>query len=130
LWTAARKSEKMKGEELARLNKAWSQALSEGVIDETLYDAFSRGYQANALNTETVNRLEVISNQGRLLVLYDVELELSFQDDNRTLKIFLKPHEPKLCPCAYWAMTIEDANKTRLGGWNHHPRCDGTGKAK
>lgn len=38
-----------------------------------------------------VSRLEVISNTGRQYVNMDVnELELSYQDDGRTLKIFLK----------------------------------------
>jgi len=38
-----------------------------------------------------VTRLEVISQNGRELVLHDLKnVELSFQDDERTLKIFIE----------------------------------------
>lgn len=42
---------------------------------------------------ETVTRFEVIDHtkngEGRVLVKYGVSVELSYQDDNRTLKVFL-----------------------------------------
>lgn len=38
-----------------------------------------------------VNRIEVIDSKGRSYTNYDVKgFELSLQDDNRTLKIFIK----------------------------------------
>ena len=45
------------------------------------------------LNTDSVTRFEVIDHTkqklGRVLVKYDTNVELSFQDDNKTLKVFL-----------------------------------------
>jgi hypothetical protein len=44
-------------------------------------------------NLSKVNRFEVIDHTveklGRILVKYGVEIELSFQDDGKTLKVFL-----------------------------------------
>ena len=37
-----------------------------------------------------VTRVEVIDDNGRSYVNYNVEVELSYQDDARTLKLFLK----------------------------------------
>lgn len=42
------------------------------------------------MNTENITRLEVIDETGRLLVLHDVNVDLSLQDDGRTLKAFVK----------------------------------------
>jgi len=46
------------------------------------------------MNTEKVTRFEVISylsreEAGRLIVRYNVDIELSLQDDGRTLKVFM-----------------------------------------
>lgn len=38
-----------------------------------------------------VTRLEVIDQTGRAYVIKNSEVELSYQDDARTLKIFVKP---------------------------------------
>lgn len=38
-----------------------------------------------------VTRLEVIDKTGRAYVVKDSEVELSYQDEARTLKIFVKP---------------------------------------
>ena len=41
-----------------------------------------------------VTRFEVIDvNAGRLIVRYGVDVELSYQDDGRTLKVFMKDAE-------------------------------------
>lgn len=37
----------------------------------------------------TLSRVEVIDNTGRLLVRSNVIVALSYQDDGRTLKVFL-----------------------------------------
>jgi hypothetical protein len=37
-----------------------------------------------------VTRVEIIDDNGRSYVNYNVEVELSYQDDARTLKLFLK----------------------------------------
>jgi hypothetical protein len=42
------------------------------------------------MDNTKITRLEVINENGRLVVLYDVKVELSYQDDDRTLKIFVK----------------------------------------
>jgi hypothetical protein len=38
-----------------------------------------------------VTRLEVIDHTGRAYVIHNAEVELSYQDDARTLKVFVKP---------------------------------------
>ena len=40
-----------------------------------------------------VTRLEVIDQNGRAYVIYNAEVELSYQDQARTLKIFVNPKE-------------------------------------
>jgi hypothetical protein len=37
-----------------------------------------------------VTRFEVIDQSGRAYVRHDVEIELSYQDDGRTLKVFVR----------------------------------------
>jgi len=45
----------------------------------------------NITSLPDVTRVEVIDDQGRSYSQWDVkDVQLSFQDDNRTLKIFLK----------------------------------------
>ena len=45
------------------------------------------------MNTEKITRFEVIDHtsefQGRILVKYGVRVEISIQDDGRTMKVFL-----------------------------------------
>jgi hypothetical protein len=38
-----------------------------------------------------VTRLEVIDETGRIVVKYDVKVKLDYQDDGRTLKVFVEP---------------------------------------
>ncbi len=48
-----------------------------------------------ALGTEEVNRVEVISNRGREISYHWVhDVRLSYQDNGRTLKVFLRFEEP------------------------------------
>lgn len=42
------------------------------------------------MNLDEVTRLEVIDETGRILVLYDIKVEFSLQDNNRTFKILTK----------------------------------------
>jgi len=45
---------------------------------------------------DTITRLEVIDENGRSYVKYNIaDMEFSLQDDARTLKIFLKIKFPK-----------------------------------
>lgn len=49
------------------------------------------------LNLDSVNRFEVIdhtaSGVGRTLTMYNVEVMLSLQDNDKTLKVFLKDRD-------------------------------------
>tara|TARA_B110000977_G_scaffold48059_1_gene65303 strand:- start:36 stop:299 length:264 start_codon:yes stop_codon:yes gene_type:complete len=45
------------------------------------------------VSKEEVNRFEVIDATGRLIVKYGVDVQLSYQDDGKTLKVFLKEKE-------------------------------------
>lgn len=49
--------------------------------------------------TKSITRFEVIDHtskkQGRIVVEYDVDVELSLQDDNKTLKVFLTNKKDK-----------------------------------
>jgi hypothetical protein len=40
--------------------------------------------------TQRVTRFEVIDEHGRAFVRYGVAVELSYQDDGRTLKVFVQ----------------------------------------
>ena len=42
------------------------------------------------IRDKTINRFEVIDETGRLIVKYDVSVELLYQDDGRTLKVVLR----------------------------------------
>jgi len=41
-------------------------------------------------DTSKVTRFEVIDEKGRVYTNYNCNIELSFQDENRTLKVFIK----------------------------------------
>lgn len=43
--------------------------------------------------TDYVTRFEVIDANGRVYVRYDVSVELQYQDDGRTLKVFVHSRE-------------------------------------
>lgn len=77
--------------------------------DDELQEAFAARLQValsaarqvvdNVMATEKVTRFEVIDHTtegaGRLLVRYGVKVEASFQDDGRTMKVFLTdPPDP------------------------------------
>ena len=52
--------------------------------------------QEDMADTSKVTRFEVIDENGRVYVknsLYNCHLELSYQDDGRTLKVFIKPNK-------------------------------------
>ena len=44
---------------------------------------------ARSKKQNDVTRLEVIDNNGRQYVMWDCKVELSYQDDGKTLKIFV-----------------------------------------
>ncbi len=41
-------------------------------------------------NTSKVTRVEVVDETGRVYSKWDCKIELSYQDDGRTLKVFVK----------------------------------------
>ena len=58
------------------------------------------------MDTSKVTRFELITENGRSVVEYNCEVELSLQDHDRTLKVFLKRREQEFIP------TIEDLDDT------------------
>jgi hypothetical protein len=48
------------------------------------------------LNLKKVTRVELIDESGRCYVKNPASVELSLQDDGRTLKVFVKPRGPQL----------------------------------
>lgn len=56
--------------------------------------AYKQGYtqcQNDMLHDQKVTRFEVIDENGRVYTTKDCKVELSYQDDGRTLKVFIKP---------------------------------------
>ena len=48
--------------------------------------------KARRIRDKGVSRFEVVDETGRLIVKYGVSVELLYQDDGKTLKVFLKDH--------------------------------------
>lgn len=46
-------------------------------------------FQNDTLDNQTVTRFEVIDENGRVYVAKDCKLEFSYQDNGRTLKVFI-----------------------------------------
>jgi len=64
------------------------------MINKDLEDIIMKANQEVLdITTKSVTRFEVIDhtskNRGRIVVEYNVNVELSLQDENRTLKVFL-----------------------------------------
>ena len=56
--------------------------------------AFVEGYtqcQEDMAKDQTVTKFEVIDENGRAYTEHYCKVELSYQDDGRTLKVFIKP---------------------------------------
>tara|TARA_B110000503_G_C7157835_1_gene418134 strand:+ start:102 stop:356 length:255 start_codon:yes stop_codon:yes gene_type:complete len=57
-------------------------------------DAYVVGYtqcQQDMANNSKVTRFEVIDENGRVYSKWNCNVELSYQDDGKTLKVFIKP---------------------------------------
>ena len=55
--------------------------------------AYKKGYtqcQEDMANNSKVTRFEVIDENGRVYTKHNCTIELSYQDDSRTLKVFIK----------------------------------------
>ena len=60
--------------------------------------AYKQGYiqcQENMAKDQTVTRFEVIDENGRVYQKWNCKVELSYQDDGQTLKVFIKPLNKK-----------------------------------
>ena len=88
-------------EEIEQLKVEIYRGIKESIGGD--YGFFSEGYdlgytqcQKDMADTSKVTRFEVIDENGRVYVknsLYNCHLELSYQDDGRTLKVFIKPNK-------------------------------------
>ena len=76
------------------LNKT-NMTTKEIEIATTTYTvAYKKGYtqcQEDMADTSKVTRFEVIDENGRVYQKWNCNVELSYQDDGRTLKVFIKP---------------------------------------
>jgi hypothetical protein len=52
---------------------------------------FIKGYKEDMADILKVTRVEVIDEYGRRYTKHNCKVELSYQDDGRTLKVFVKP---------------------------------------
>jgi predicted RNA-binding Zn-ribbon protein involved in translation (DUF1610 family) len=79
------------GDTIIRLVKA-ERIRHNSIKDPSVSDNFQIGPEGAYEHEDTVkevNRFEVIDENGRSYVKYDCALELSYQDDGKTLKIFI-----------------------------------------
>ena len=71
------------------------------------------------MDTSKVTRFELITENGRSVVEYNCEVELSLQDDGNTLKVFLKRNNQEFIPVIedLWDTTVHPIGfKFRYGG--------------
>ena len=74
------------------------EQLAEQYWDKQPYneDAYVIGYtkcQEDMTNNVKVTRFEVIDESGRVCTRHNCKVELSYQDDGRTLKVFLSKQD-------------------------------------
>jgi hypothetical protein len=61
---------------------------------DLVYDGIIQGYtqcQEDMADISKVTRVEVIDEYGRRYTKHNCKVELSYQDDGRTLKVFINP---------------------------------------
>ena len=81
-------------EEIDELYHKYWDEFSHKYDDNLHYYSFVEGYiqcQKDMADTSKVTRFEVIDENGRAYTTKDCKVELSYQDDGRTLKVFIKP---------------------------------------
>lgn len=88
---------KLNSEEVSRLREMIKEAEAEAYKEGYIQSIKDRATASIDAMTSEVTRFEAIDHTksledggGRALVEYDVDVELSFQDEGRTLKVFLK----------------------------------------
>ena len=80
-------------EEIERLAE---QYIEDNTGDHYVYCGYIDGYtqcQQDMADTSKVTRFEVIDEYGRAYTDHYCKVELSYQDDGRTLKVFIKPNK-------------------------------------
>lgn len=89
------------------------------------------------MNTEKLNRVEVITEDGRVLVLTNVKVDLSFQDDDKTLKVFAVKVDTRTDMEKVRDIALDEMNKMDEQGWpayefagNLVVMCESTGENK
>ena len=81
-------------EEIKQLANDYGKSV--GNTDGTTAFDFKLGYsqcQRDMADNSKVTRFEVIDENGRAYTQRDCKVELSYQDDNRTLKVFIKSNK-------------------------------------
>lgn len=64
--------------------------LFQKMLAEYTENGYQQGVREERERAKTVDRFEVIDSQGRIYVKYDVSIELSYQDGDKTLKVFVE----------------------------------------
>ena len=78
------------------LNKTNMKKKELEIAITTYTVAYKKGYtqcQEDMADTQKVTRFEVIDKNGRAYTQRDCKVELSYQDDDRTLKVFIKSNK-------------------------------------
>lgn len=83
-------------EEIEKLTDKWYTEKNQMIPSIIEQKSFINGYtqcQNDMLHDQTVTRFEVIDENGRAYTQRDCNVELSYQDDGKTLKVFIKPNK-------------------------------------
>ena len=82
-------------EEIEQLAEKYYPPYPDGTITDEiriLREGFIKGYscQEDMVKDQTVTRFEVIDEHGRRYTKHNCKVELSYQDEGRTLKVIIK----------------------------------------
>ena len=85
--------EKLADDKYLERAEAINDSTLRGIVVSSVKGGFVDGYiQCQEDNNPSkVTRVEVVDESGRVYSQWDCSVELSYQDDNRTLKVFVKP---------------------------------------
>ena len=68
----------------------YGESLGISINDLQRLKMLSDNYQKDMADNSKVRRFEVIDENGRVYTKHNCTIELSYQDDSRTLKVFIK----------------------------------------
>jgi len=80
-------------EEIDKITENLYPICPKSLIEDFERVAYKKGYlqcQEDMAKDQTVTRFEVIDENGRAYTEHYCNVELSYQDDGRTLKVFVK----------------------------------------